>query len=72
MPAPYLAQGNKTFQGRVSMTFFKKLTMPLLAGFLMLGGLTACDREGPMERAGEKVDETVERAGDKVERATDK
>ena len=54
------------------MTFFKKLTMPLLAGFLMLGGLIACDREGPMERAGEKVDETVERAGDKVERTTDK
>jgi predicted small lipoprotein YifL len=38
----------------------------------MLGGLTACDRKGPMERAGEKVDKTVEKAGDKVERATDK
>jgi hypothetical protein len=53
------------------MTNFKKLTIPALAGILMLGG-TACDREGPMERAGEKVDRSVERAGDKVERATDK
>ena len=55
-----------------SMTGFKKLTTPVLAGILMLFGLTACDREGPMERAGEKVDRSVERAGDKVERATDK
>lgn len=55
-----------------SMTGFKKLTTPVLAGILMLVGLTACDREGPMERAGEKVDRSVERAGDKVERATDK
>jgi len=54
------------------MAIFKKLIMPAFAGILMLGGLTACDREGPMERAGEKVDETVERAGDQAERATDK
>ena len=54
------------------MTSFKKLTIPALAGILMLGGLTACDRKGPMERAGEKVDKSVEKAGDKVERATDK
>jgi hypothetical protein len=54
------------------MTSVRKLTVPVLAGVLLLGGLTACDREGPMERAGEKVDKSVERAGDKVERATDK
>jgi hypothetical protein len=54
------------------MASFRKLTVPVFAGILLLGGLTACDREGPMERAGEKVDRSVERAGDKVERATDK
>lgn len=54
------------------MASLRKLMMPLFAGILLLGGLTACDREGPMERAGEKVDKSVERAGDKVERATDK
>jgi len=54
------------------MVSLKKLTIPVVAGMLLLGGLAACDREGPMERAGEKVDRSVERAGDKVERATDK
>jgi hypothetical protein len=51
---------------------FKKLLLPVLGGILMLGGLSACEKEGPMERAGEKIDETVEKAGDKVERTTDK
>jgi hypothetical protein len=54
------------------MTIMKKLVLPAVAGILMLGGLVACDREGPMERAGEKVDKTVEKAGDKVEKATDR
>jgi hypothetical protein len=53
------------------MTFFKRLMMPVLAGFLVVGGLTACDKEGPMERAGEKIDKSAEKAGDKVERATE-
>ena len=54
------------------MVSFKKLGILVVAGMLLLGGVAACDREGPMERAGEKVDRSVERAGDKVERATDK
>lgn len=54
------------------MTTFRKVVWPALAGIIMLAGLTACEREGPMERAGEKIDETVEKTGDKVERATDK
>ena len=54
------------------MATLRKLTLTVVAGMLLLGGLAACDREGPMERAGEKVDRSVERAGDKVERATDK
>jgi predicted small lipoprotein YifL len=69
---PQFGSAKKTKKGRVSMTIFKKLVLPALAGILLLAGLTACEREGPMERAGEKVDETVEKAGDKVERATDK
>ena len=54
------------------MASFRKSISAAVVGILLLGGLTACDREGPMERAGEKVDRSVERAGDKVERATDK
>jgi len=53
------------------MTPMKKLVLPMVAGILMLGGLAACEREGPMERAGERIDETAEKVGDKVEKATD-
>jgi hypothetical protein len=62
----------KHHRGGHLMVSFKNSAIPIFAGMLLIGGLTACDREGPMERAGEKVDRSVERAGDKVERATDK
>jgi hypothetical protein len=54
------------------MTRTKKLVLTAVTGILLLGGVVACDREGPMERAGEKVDRTVERAGDNMEKATDR
>jgi predicted small lipoprotein YifL len=57
---------------RIRMTIMRKFVLPAMAGIVMLAGLAACDREGPMERAGEKVDESVEKAGDKMEKATDK
>lgn len=34
--------------------------------------LVACEKEGPAEKAGKKLDEAVEKAGDKIEDATDK
>lgn len=34
--------------------------------------LTACDSDGPAERAGENIDNAVESAGDKMEEAGDK
>ncbi len=54
------------------MNLTKKLVIPTVASLLMMSGLAACDREGPMERAGEQVDKTVEKAGDKVEKSTDR
>ena len=48
------------------------LIAPVVAALLLIAGLSACDREGPLERAGEKVDRSVERAGDKAERATNR
>jgi predicted small lipoprotein YifL len=57
---------------RIQMNLTKKLVIPTVAGLLMMSGLAACDREGPMERAGEQVDKTVEKAGDKVEKSTDR
>jgi len=35
-------------------------------------GATACEREGPAERAGKSVDRAVDKAGDTLERAGDK
>ncbi|KXS37278.1 MAG: hypothetical protein AWU55_2522 [Halomonadaceae bacterium T82-2] len=34
---------------------------------LTLGGLAACDDDGPAEEAGENVDQAAENAGDSVE-----
>ncbi len=44
--------------------------MKLLLISLFSLGLVACEREGPMERAGESIDETVEEAGDEIDDAT--
>lgn len=30
-----------------------------------------CSKEGPMEKAGKKVDQAIEKAGDKLEKETD-
>jgi hypothetical protein len=65
-------EAEENFTTEAIMTMFKKVIMPVLAGVLVLGGLTACEKDGPMERAGEKIDRSVERAGDKAERATDR
>ena len=46
----------------------KTLCLVLLAAAF----LAACEREGPLERAGEKVDRAVENAGDRIENATDR
>ena len=42
----------------------------LLAG-AMLVTLSACEQQGPAERAGEKVDNVVEKAGEQMEKAGD-
>ena len=38
-----------------------------LAGF----GIASCEREGPVERAGEEVDEAMEETGDAVKEAAE-
>lgn len=42
----------------------------IFAGVLMIP-LSACEDKGPMEKAGEEIDEVVEEAGDSIEEATD-
>lgn len=40
--------------------------------FLLAVGLAACDKPGPAESTGEKIDQTVKEAGNKIEHAADK
>jgi hypothetical protein len=39
---------------------------------LLTFALNGCEREGPAERAGEKIDSAVEKMGEKVEKAGEK
>jgi hyperosmotically inducible protein len=47
----------------------------LAAAFLLtfaVAGLSACEKKGPAERAGEAVDKAAKKAGDAVKEAGDK
>jgi hypothetical protein len=53
------------------MKFHSSLAAVIALTFAV-AGLSACEREGPAERAGEKMDEAAEKAGEKIENAGDK
>jgi len=57
-------------KGVGAMNNLKKILCIL--GLCAAISLFACEDKGPMERAGEKVDEAIEEAGDKLEEAGDK
>lgn len=50
---------------------FKYILAAMFAGILTMS-LVGCDKKGPMEQAGETIDNSVENAGDKIEDAGDK
>lgn len=39
---------------------------------LFIAGFAACDKPGPAETAGKKIDQTVDQAGQKLDEAADK
>jgi len=51
------------------MTTMKKLIVPAMVAIMLLGGLSACEKEGPMERAGEEIDEAAKKLGESAEEA---
>jgi len=57
-------------KGVGAMNNFKKILCIL--GVCAAISFFACEDKGPMERAGEKVDEAIEETGDKLEEAGDK
>ncbi|MBZ9558249.1 hypothetical protein KGQ96_09240 [Halomonas coralii] len=48
----------------------RKLGLALMMA-LMLGGVAACDNDGPAEEAGENIDQAAEDVGDSVEEMGD-
>ena len=43
----------------------------ILMAMVALIGFTACEKEGPAEKMGKKIDNAVEKAGDQVQKAGD-
>lgn len=51
--------------------FVQTLITALMMAVLMFG-LSGCTKEGPVEKAGKKIDKTVEKAGEQIEKAGEK
>ncbi len=49
----------------------KSIIASLAAGLFVIG-ISACDRDGPAERAGAKIDNAGDKAANKMEKAGDK
>lgn len=52
------------------MSILKKSMLSLVAAGLILG-MVACEKEGPMEKAGKKVDEAVEKTEEAIKEKTE-
>jgi hypothetical protein len=46
-----------------------KSVIAALAVTVLLAGISGCKKEGPVERAGKKIDKTVEQGGEQIEKA---
>lgn len=53
------------------MKLSETLGAALLAGILLIA-LPGCEEQGPLEEAGEAVDDSIEDTGDAIEDATDR
>jgi hyperosmotically inducible protein len=53
------------------MSILKNIILVFFS-IMIIVSLTACKKEGPAERAGRKIDETVEKTGDKIKESTEK
>jgi len=53
------------------MSILRKIIL-VFFGCMIIVFFIACKKEGPAERAGKKIDETVEKAGDKIKESAEK
>jgi hypothetical protein len=54
------------------MKKFGQSIITALMVIVLMVGISGCTKEGPAEKAGKKIDKTVEKAGDQIEKAGDK
>ncbi len=53
----------------------KKLVRTVITALMMIVlmvGLSGCKKEGPLEKAGKKVDKAIEKTGEQIEKAGEK
>jgi len=53
------------------MSILKTIVLVLFSCMIIVS-FTACKKEGPAERAGEKIDRAVEKTGDEIKESTEK
>jgi len=52
------------------MTLIRKVLL-LVCSLMLVFSLASCEKKGPAEKAGEKIDKAIEKTGEKVEKAGD-
>jgi hypothetical protein len=56
----------------ISMKRFVRNIITALMMVVLIFGLSNCTKEGPVEKAGKKIDNTIEKAGDQTEEVGDR
>jgi len=54
------------------MKKFVQIIITMLMTVILMVGLSGCTKEGPAEKAGKKIDKTIQKAGEQIEKAGDK
>jgi F0F1-type ATP synthase membrane subunit b/b' len=54
------------------MKKFVQCIITALMVIVLMVGLFGCTKEGPVEKAGKKIDKTIEKAGEQIEKAGEK
>ena len=54
------------------MKKFGRSVITALMVIVLMVVLSGCTKEGPIEKAGKKIDKTVEKAGEQIEKAGEK
>lgn len=54
------------------MKKFAQIIITALMMIILMVGVSGCTKEGPVEKAGKKVDQTIEKAGEQIEKAGEK